>query len=300
MRGVMPLHLKVGVMKNHLKRLKHSNWLPIVMPVVTFVFGLIGSQLLGAAMSPLFDTSVKALLIGIVTIGLLSATILIVVTTFAHRAEERETAWLESFGVPADLVFEQAEESKGFYLERLIEYIKQTSKGDEILIMTQHRSTLPIDDTPHVNDLRKKYCDLLIQKARDEEVAYHRIICFDNNTGDASFNADYVMPWLRDHFREMLKIRPANRDRVSIKISKRKFGADIVVIPRKVGSIVLDIYNLQTGTTSSNSTLFFHNPPNKKLIEQLHAWFKEIDGQKGTFSLEEIPLSHECVSKPRA
>lgn len=285
-------------MKNHLKRLKHSNLLPIFMPIVTFVFGLIGSQLLEAAMSPLFDTSVKALITGILTVGVLSVILLIVVTTFAHRADERETAWLESFGVPADLVFEQPEESKGFYLERLIEYIKQTSKGDQILIMTQHRLTLPIDDTPHVHKLRKDYCDLLIQKARDEEVAYHRMICFDN-PGDGGFNADYVMPWLRDHFREMLTIKRANRDRVSIKISKRKFGADIVVIPGKVGSIVLDIYNPQTGTTSTNSTLFFHNPPNGKLINQLHAWFKEIDGQKSTFSLGEIPLSHAGALKPR-
>ena len=287
-------------MKHYLRRLKHPNRLPILTPVVTFVFGVIWGKLLELALSPLFDTNVKVLLTGIVAIGLLSVTLLIVVTTFARRAEERETAWLESFGVPADLVFEQAEESKGYYLERLVEYIKQTSEGDEILIMTQHRSTLPIDDTPHVNKLRKEYCDLLIQKARDEKVVYRRIICFDNSTGDSGFNADYVMPWLRDHFREMLAIKPANRDRVSIKISKRKFGADIVVIPRKVGSIVLDIYDLQTGATSTNSTLFFHNPPNNKLIEQLHAWFMEIDGQKGTYSLDDIPLSHEIVSKPRA
>ena len=97
------------------------------------------------------------------------------------------------------------------------------------------------------------------------------------------------MPWLIERFREMLLLRKENPDKVSIKVSRTKIGADIFVIPRKIGAVVLDIYDVQSGTTSTNSSLFFHNPPNKQIIEQLQAWFMEIDSQAGAITLSAIP-----------
>lgn len=278
-------------MRKKYKGLKHSSWLPIITPIITFVFGFIGGKLFDAVLNPLFDRSTKVVLIGIIFSGILSVISLIVLTTFAKTAEEREAAWLKSFGTPAELVFERVGQSKGYYLRRLIESIHQASEHDEILIMTQHRSTTPIDDLsePH-KQIREEYCNLLLQKARDENVAYRRIICFDNSAGDVGFNADSVMPWLVDHFREILKVKRDNPNNISVKISRKKIGADIFVIRRKVGAVVLDVYDLKTGGTSTSSSLFFHNPPNQQIIEQLHSWFWEIDGQDGTVTLTEANL----------
>jgi hypothetical protein len=273
------------------KRLKHSSWFPIITPIITFVFGIIGGKLLDIVINPLFDRSTKVVLIGIIFSGLLSVIALIVFTTFAKNAEEREATWLESFGAPAELVFEKVGQSKGYYLRRLIESIHQASEHDEILIMTQHRSTTPLDDLAESHkQIREEYCSLLLQKVRGENIAYRRILCFDNSTGDVGFDANCVMPWLIDHFREMLKVRRENPNNVSIKISRKKIGADIFVIRRKVGVVLLDVYDLKTGATSTSSSLFFHNPPNQQIIEQLHSWFWEIDGQDGTVTLTEANL----------
>lgn len=87
----------------------------------------------------------------------------------------------------------------------------------------------------------------------------------------------------------MLELKRIKPDKISVKVSNRRIGSDIIVIPGKLGVILLDVYDSRTGFAVTNASLFYFNPPNKKVIEQLYSWFMEIDSQAGTIPVSEIP-----------
>ena len=264
-----------------LKRIRYSEWLAIISAVVTFAFGLIGGKLFEAMIGPLFDSGTKATLTGVFIVGFLSVTLLLVITVFAHRAEDREKRWLRSIGVPAELLFERTKVNKGKYYLKLVEFINHLSAGDEVLIMSTHKRYNPADDirdTKARKRARDKYSRLLLKKVREEDVSYQRIVCFKDCPPDVDLASSYIKPWLIDHCREMLEIKQNKPHSISLKISKTLISSDIFVITGKVGTLVVDIYDSQTGQSSTYASLIFHNPPNAQIIDQLRKWFFEIGG----------------------
>jgi hypothetical protein len=155
------------------------------------------------------------------------------------------------------------------------------SAGDEILIMSKHKRYNAADDirdTRARKQTRDRYSRALLKKVREEDVSYHRIVCFDDCPADVGLDPSCIKPWLIDHCREMLEIKANKPHSVSLKISRTVISADIVVITGKVGTLVVDIYDSQTGQSSTYASLIFHNPPNAQIIDQLRKWFFEIGG----------------------
>jgi len=125
-----------------LMRIRQSDWLlTLILAVSSFIFGLIGGELLEIIVAPLFALEIRAVLMGLFTVGLLTVSILISITFFARRAEKREQEWLrikECLGTPAEIIFEPLEKGQGSFYRKLAGFIQQTSEGDEILVMTYY------------------------------------------------------------------------------------------------------------------------------------------------------------------
>jgi len=142
-----------------------SNWsqhLQIILPIISFVFGIFGGKLLEKIIDPLYVTETKSMLIGIFIVGLLTVISLIYITVFARRAEKYELDWHQTIqtmqkqiGIPAELIFERVYESKGMYYRKLIDLIKQATSGDEILIMTRHENAKSNEDPTETEDHKK-------------------------------------------------------------------------------------------------------------------------------------------------
>lgn len=281
-------------MKATFRRLNNSRWLlPTIQAAAVFIVGIVGGKLFEAWMNSIVDTPTKVVLAGVLTVNLVSVVILIVVVLFSRSAEKREEAWLGSFGVPAEIVFERASASEGIVYQRLIEFVNNASGDDQILIMTQHGESLPIDvGSTQQTRQRVEYCEALLRKAREKNIEYRRIVSFQGTSNDLDSAMASVFPWLLDHFRSMLELKKTKPDKISLKVSRKTIGADIFVVPRKVGAIVIDVYDPNTGVTTTNSSLFFHNPPNKQVIDQLRSWFKENEDDPLTRAIESLPVVH--------
>jgi hypothetical protein len=164
-----------GVSVNGLiARLKQSDWLPVLTSVLTFVFGLIGGQLLETLIAPLFATETRALLVSLFIVSLLAISTLIAVNAFARRAEKREQIWCQliqgikdRLGIPAELVFERIGGSRGGVYRRLTEFIRGASVDDEILIMAHCGPKSGIEnprETPAYKQAREEYSSTLRRK----------------------------------------------------------------------------------------------------------------------------------------
>jgi hypothetical protein len=279
-----------------MNRQKKHDWIPITTAILSFVFGIIGGKALDTLISPLFNTDTKAIVTILFIVGLFVVISMIMVAIFSARAERREEAWLNSFGTPAELVFERGEAYKGEYYHRLIGFLERTSIGDEILIMSQHRlndKASEVEETEARKRAREAYSALLLEKARQQGITYRRIVCFEEGTSKGEIKPERVKEWLVDHCREMLEIKRSKPDKISLKKSKTKISADIFIIRGKVGTIVVDIYDSHDGSTHKNGATIFHSPPNREIIDQLHDWFMEIDGEEGTVTVTQIPVAKD-------
>jgi hypothetical protein len=275
-----------------LKNRKLTDWLAVITPVITFCFGIIGSKLLDARLNPLFRDDTKSILTGILAIGIMTLTMLLIVAAFAARIEKREEDLLRIIGTPVELVFEPLDTiGGGKYYKILIDFLKQVSAGDEILIITNHsldESENKFDKSERIRQLRSDYFKLLMQKARQQGVSYRRIVCFNTRPPENKIKAGQVKQWLLDHCVQMEELRRSNPDRISLKMSDTKISADIFIVTGKVGTIVIDVNEFQSKGAKSNACLIFHNPPDALIIEQLRKWFMEIDGEDGTQALSTI------------
>lgn len=271
-----------------LKRFKQSTWMAVITPVLTFGTGLVAGKLLEKYLDSKLDSNTKVMLIGIFTVCVLSVALLLIVTVFARAAEQREKRWLQNVGERADLLFERGEDSKGLYFKRLVDFIEQADENDEILIMTQHRPIKPesLQEQKAFKNNKRDYTKRLLQRVRAGEIKYRRIMCFEN-FNETGVDMSCLKPWLVEHCREMLEVQKTRPDKIALRCYYRQIGADIFVIPRKLGAIVIDHYHPKTGAVITNASLFFHSPPNAHIIEELHSWFNDVEAK--TFPVNHLP-----------
>jgi hypothetical protein len=93
----------------------------------------------------------------------------------------------------------------------------------------------------------------------------------------------------------MLTLRGTASDRISVRTARSKIHADIVVIPGKIGCVVLDLFN--SDQIREESALFiFHDPPNLRILAKLESRFMEINGDDDTSNVKGFKPANAKVS----
>ncbi len=269
-------------MDNETNNFRNSIRWAVITSLPGLAFGAVGGWLVGEIVRPIYTTEIKLLIASFILLSVLMAVISLTMITFARRAEKRELAFRDFFGTPAELVFESFDISHGAYYKRLCEFIRNVSSGDEILVMTYHR---PSDVTEHPGETddhkqaRDEYYSSLIQKANETGVKYRRILCFDEGPKDGKIQQGRIKQRLIEHCSKMLEIKRSKPDKISVKKAKTILGADIMIISRRLAALTVDIYDIGSERVYTAGTFIFHNSPNAQIIEQLHIWFMQTDGE---------------------
>lgn len=229
--------------------------------------------------------------------ALLFALLLIVISAFALRAEKREYTWNQTIneierhiGMPAELIFEDLEKSRGSFYHQLTKCIQEASSDDEILLMDYYPNKKGFED-PNETDFHKRaregYIKALEKKAAEPETIYHRIICFDDGPDKGKIQEGNVEEWKVDHCKKMLEIQSDKPDKISIKKYGTTFCSDMLIIGRKKAVISIDIHDYETGLVHTDGALIFFNPPNGQIINQLVSFFKKA--QNSSVSVKSVP-----------
>ena len=178
---------------------------------------------------------------------------------------------------------------EGSHLKLFQNLLKDVDEDDNILIMKQHDRNRSYDNKFVVSAARTRYSKLLIDKVKKEGIPYHRIICIAPPLNEADFKLEFLRPWLREHLREMAKLRKTHSDKISLRKAPIRIGADIFVVPKKIGVVILDFYGPETDIRSAMASIVFHYRPNDKIIDQLHDWFTEVSN--GSYPIEDSYLN---------
>jgi len=182
-------------------------------------------------------------------------------------------------GIPAEINFEPGESGTGKFYKRLIEYICSASEGDEILIMGQSRGGGEPKETVEYQNYREEYSKALLQKAKEPDITYRRIICFEDSPGEGKIQPGQVRQWIIDHSKEMLAIKKIKPGKVFLKKGKTLSRSDVFILKDKVASIVIDIRDPSTGLFHAEGGIIFYNPPNGQIIKKLYSLFMMTDDQ---------------------
>ncbi len=276
-----------------LKR-KILKWLPTLLPILTLIIGIVINRLININLP--FNTFQETVINVLGVLCFFAAVHFVFIALYASEAKKREETWIQNFGRPAEMIYEPPNDRTGEYIHKIMEFIRQVSDGDEILIMTQHRIPLsPADHNKASQDAREAYSKLLLQKVKEKNISYHRIFCFENvadttEINNIEINNKTLRQWHVDHCRELLQIKKEkdNTGNISLKKSRIKIGAGIFIIRGKVGSILIDVYDTNSGKTATNSSLFFYSPPNAQIIEQMYKWFTEVEKDADTKPVKEV------------
>lgn len=272
---------------------KHDIWRTLIASLPGLIFGAVGGYLLTELTKPASD-EYRVILASFFVVCLLLSILSIYIIVYARRGEEREELWLKAIGTPAELIFEHVDSNRGEYYRRLINIVEMASAGDEILIMSQHKvgESVSAEGEPEARkQAREMYSRVLLQKAREPGITYHRIICFDEGAAKGEVKTGRLKGWLLEHCADMLEIKKAKRDKISLKKASTKINADIFVLSGKIGTIVVDIIESPSTPIFTNGALIFHNPPNGRVIEQLREWFLEIDADEETLPVKSVELN---------
>lgn len=261
-------------MNDRFQKPKNSDRISILIPIVTFIFGLIGTKLFDNIFNPLFVTENRTMLTGFFTASVLLVISLFIIKTIVQDAEKREDKWLQQIGIPADLIFERNEESDGTYFQKFIDLVKQI-EVNEIRVMSYYQSKKADQEVSEAyNKVREEYSNFLLEKAKEPGTTYHRIMCFEEASKN-KIQEQNVEQWMIDHCRKMLEIQKKKPDKISLKVSQPIILiGDIAIINNNLGFIDISI---RTDNSITYGSLIFHNPPNAQIIERLLQWFREAD-----------------------
>lgn len=186
---------------------------------------------------------------------------------------------INHLGTPTEIIFEPLDTGTGALYRKLIEYIKKTSAGDEILIMTHYGRHVSSEDHPQERAERKEsrlaYSQALLQKAWEPEITYRRIICFEDGLGQ--IKSEYVKQWMVDHCKEMLDIKKTKPGKISLKKGKVIFDPEILIIRGKLAVMTLDILDPASNLVHTAGGVIFHNPPNTQVVNLLYEFFMITD-----------------------
>lgn len=273
--------------------MKKLGWfLPLLLTVGSTIFGLFLGEWLQIVSAPLFSTETRTVLTSLLIIGLLLLVAVVSIVFFAQRTEQREQKWLQienRLGTPAEIDFEPVTR-KGKFNRRLAEYVRNVTAGDEILIMSYYAARggeeTPQESAEYKQSL-KEYSRILLEKAREPGIIYRRIISFDDSLEQGNIKAGRVKQWLIDHAKNMLEIKKAKPDKITLKKGRVVFRSDLLIIKDKIAVISLDVFEPKSGQFRTDGALIFHNPPNSNIIQQLYELFMAADNE--SVPIEKVP-----------
>jgi hypothetical protein len=197
-----------------------------------------------------------------------------------RSTKEREDAWLQTFGPSAELVYRTDELGQETYHKTLAHFVKETSRDDEVLIMTHHKKKRIPTEKDEYERVRESYFGLLEQKVKTEGVKYHRLLCF-HGPATSKAEAGYLRPSLVNHCRRMLELEKKYQDRVVLKKSTAIFEEDILLVRRNgklhMAAMILDVHNPDQESVHGEGALIFHDPPDHKIIQQFFSLFRRTD-----------------------
>src|SRR5215475_7318411 len=266
-------------------RTNRANWLlPLLLSAGSAIFTLFLEEWLKIISTPLFSNEAHAIWAGLAIVAVLSLFVLMAILFFARRAEDREHKWLrieDRLGTPAEIEFEPVEIGIGKFNRRVSEYVRKAAPGDEIVVMAHYRLDHS-EESPRVTQQyiqsRQEYSQALIEKAKEPNITYRRIICFDEGPQHGKICARRVKEWVIDHAKQMVELRKVKPGKVTLKKSKVIFGPDVLIIKNKMAAISLDIHDAD-GRAYTSGVLIFHNPPNGDIIQQLYELFMMADNE---------------------
>lgn len=275
-----------------MKRQGNGRLFPLLVAVASTILGLFLGEWLQVVSTPLFATETRAILTGLVIVGILAVISVISIVFFAQQTEQREQKWLQieqRLGTPAEIDFEPVSRL-GKFNRRLVEYIRGAIPGDEILVMSYYASRGGEEnpsDTEEYKQSLDEYSRTLLEKAKEPGITYRRIICFDESPEGGKIRAGVVKQWLVDHAQGMLDIRRTKPGRITLKKGKVVFRSDLLIIKDKVAVISLDVHDAKSGQFRTDGVLIFHNPPNNSIIQQLYELFMMADNE--SLPVEKVP-----------
>lgn len=279
-----------------IKKYNLSNFfkaLAIFLPIVTFIIGAVGGEVVETLMSPLFDTNTKAILTISFIACLLTVILLIVITIFTNLMHKQNSQWLKSVGTPAELIAGKAR--AGEYHEKLKQLLQEVTGDDVILVITNHRrkKTGPDDQNETRTRVRnrQKYLEYLLEIAKQKDFTYRRILCFDETpTIKGEVPKDLLPTWLAEHCRKILEIKESKTDKISLQMSRTRLSGDIFVVRKKFGTMFFRLYNpYDKRTDSEGASFIFHYTPNSQVVDMLDKWFNEIRNYDVTENVISIP-----------
>lgn len=272
--------------------MKINKWInPLGKTITTTLLGVILGVVIESFLDPLFQSD--TLILGLISLlAILSVIAIVVVTFFAKNSELREERWLEIqnyLGSPAEIVFDTIS-NDGEFNRRLSEIIKDIEAGDEILVMSYyatHGSDSEKQKSKKFEDALKDYSENLLKKAKEPNIIYRRLICFDNE-------GLTVKPWMREHAKKMLEIKSRKPSQITLKKGRVRLRADLFIIRGKKALVSLDVYEKGSGIFGTAGALIFHNPPNKEIVDKLYDLFLVADSEG--IPIEKIPQDWESSS----
>jgi hypothetical protein len=269
---------------------KANKLLPLLVAIASTIFGLFLGEWLQIITAPLFAQETRAILSGLIFVGLLATIAVVANLFFAQRAEEREQKWLEiekRLGDPAEIEFEIVPQT-GMFNKKLAELIRNVTTGDEILILATHNPPGNRDEySPDYLQSLEEYARTLIEKAQQPGIIYRRIVCFREGPEQGKISAERVQGWFLKHAEEMMKLREVKPGKVTLKKSRPVLGPDLLLIKDKVGVISLDMYSPKTGKYHTGGMIIFHNPPNGDILQTLYELFMLADNE--SLPVEKVP-----------
>lgn len=267
-----------------------NRFLALLLAIASTIFGLFLGEWLQIISAPLFAEETRAILSGLIVVGLLAIIALVANLFFGQRTEEREQKWLEiekRLGTPAEIEFEIVRQT-GKFNKRLAEFIRKASQGDEILILATHNPPKNRDEySPDYLQSLEEYSRALIEKARQPDIVYRRIVCFREGPEKGKINAERVQEWFLKHAEDMMNLRALKPGKVTLKKSRPVLGFDLVLIKDKVAMISLDMYNPKTEKYHTGGMIIFHNPPNGDILQTLYELFMLADTE--SLPVEKVP-----------
>jgi hypothetical protein len=165
--------------------MKNTTWLlPLLLTVASSIFGLFLAEWLEIVLAPRFSTEIRAVLSGLLIVGVIALIATVSVVFFSRRAELREEKWLsieKHLGTQAEIDFEPIKIGEGKFYRRLADYVRNADANDEIVVVATYGAQYGKEhpqETEQYRAARELYSRALIEKSKQPGVIYRRIICF--------------------------------------------------------------------------------------------------------------------------
>lgn len=248
---------------------------PIRREVLNGLFVLVISTLLSAAIAA-FEIKFNLQVWLLIVIGVAVAVSGYVVFKFVLSAEEREKEWLKRVGTPARLVFNR--EGPPVDLVAVADAVKAISPDSALTIMYysgsegggESRSSEGMNSF-----LDNIYRSILEQVRRGTVREYKSIFCFDRDVlandpelksgvlrvGEGPGTIDRARA---DHCRVVMKTRGC-----SLYVAPAVLRMHVCLYGSDKVSITLETAEQDTGVRNIAGTMFFCDPPNGEIIEQI-------------------------------